>query len=145
MSVEPIPQQVPSPYDSRPMLAAVEAPGFSATRTVMPGEVHVALAGELDLATVPIADREIRQAQDSAHNVQLDLGALTFIDAAGLGMVMAANLRAREVGSRLAVVYQRSLCVRRLFELIEADRALDVVDGPAAAPARRNGTRPSPS
>lgn len=143
MSTEPASGQIQFSNGSRPSLAAVEVPEFSATRTVMPGAVRVALAGELDLATVAIAERELRLAQDDARDVQLDLRALTFIGAAGLRMVMAADLRAGQDGGRLAVRCQGSRCVRRLFDLTQADRSLDVVDDPAGAPTNGNGAGPS--
>lgn len=116
-----------SQHESRE--APSEVPGFSATRTVTPSAAHVVLAGELDLATALIADHELRRAQDEARHVLLDLRALTFIDASGLGIIIAAHLRARKLAGGL-VIHQGSTNVRRLFQLTGAARALVIIDDP---------------
>lgn len=117
---------------------------LSATRCVFPGAVHVVLAGELDLATVPIAEHELRRALRDAADVLLDVRALTFIDLAGLNMILAATRRARRVGRRLAVAHQGATCVQRMFELTHADRSLMLADEPATA-ATSNGAGPNPT
>lgn len=126
-----------------PRVVRAEVPEFSASRTSIPGAVRVKLAGELDLATVPIAEHELRQAQGDALQVLLDLRGLTFIGVAGLHMVAAANVRARHAGGRL-LVDPGSTCVRRLFHVTHADRSLDIADGMAVAPAAHNGSGPTP-
>jgi anti-anti-sigma factor len=139
VSAEPI--QSPRSLTSEPV---PELPGFSAGHHRIPGAVSVALAGELDLATVRVADHELRHAQRTAHHVVLDLSALTFIDACGLNMILAADARARQDRGRL-VVHCGSSCVRRLFELTGADRWLETTRAAvASAPAEHNGARPSP-
>ena len=109
--------------------APFEVPGFSATRTVTTGDAHVVLAGELDLATTPIADHELREAQHQARHVWVDLSALSFIDAGGLAIIIAAHLRARRLDGRL-VIHQGSTCVRRLFQLTGVARWLLIIDDP---------------
>lgn len=131
--------QSQSPVVSRPPRARAEVPEFFASRTVTPGAVRVTLAGELDVATVPVAEDELRQAQADALEVFLDLRGLTFIGAAGFHMVAAASVRARHGGGRL-VVDPGSSCVRRLFDLTHAGRSLELADGPAP----QNGAGPTP-
>jgi anti-anti-sigma factor len=109
---------------------------FSATRIEFPGAVHVVLAGELDLATVPLAQNELRLALRDSPEVMLDLRALTFIDVAGLHMVLAASKIAGRTGRRLAVAHQGSECVQRMLEMTHTDRSLTLADQP---PTSANG------
>jgi anti-sigma B factor antagonist len=119
-----------------------QPPEFSLSRRRMAGAGCVALSGELDLATAPVADHELRQAQREARDVLLDLRALTFIDVCGLNMILAAATRARQEGARMVVLHGSSP-VSRIFELTEADRVLETTTDPSAAdaPAEHNGAR----
>lgn len=119
---------------------AASPSGFSATRTDVPEAARVVLRGALDLATAPLAEYELRQAQADARHVLLDLSGLTFIDAAGLRVVLAADRRARAAGGRLVVACNGSPCVRRLFDLTGARAQLELSD--AAAAAEQNGAGP---
>lgn len=78
--------------------------------------VSVALVGELDLAAAPIAEAELREACANADLLVLDLAAVTFMDCAGLRVLLAADERLRASGGRLAIVHA-PLQVRRLFDL----------------------------
>lgn len=100
--------------------------GLAVTRTATSGGLRLALAGELDLETAPIADRALRDAEHDARELILDLRPLTFMDATGLAMVIEAGERARTAGRRF-VVSVRSTGIHRLFELTRADRDLEVV------------------
>lgn len=71
----------------------------------------------------------------------LDLLELTFMDAAGLAVVIDADARAREAGRRL-VVRVRSACVRRLLELTRAKRSQEIVADPEGPTSGRNGSEP---
>lgn len=110
MSAEP---NQPSP--SQTAEAWGQPPGLSLSRRRIADAVCVALGGELDLATLPAADRELRQAQREARHVLLDLRALTFIDVCGLNMILSASTRARREGARVVVL--GSPCVSRVLEL----------------------------
>jgi anti-anti-sigma factor len=60
------------------------------------------LAGELDLATLPVAERALTQAQvDGARRLVLDLGDVSFLDLSGLRLIFDAHDR---WGSGLEVV-----------------------------------------
>lgn len=61
--------------------------------------------------------------------MQLDLSALTFIDASGLAVIIAAHLRAHRLAGRL-VIHQGSTCVRQLFQLTGVARWLLIADDP---------------
>lgn len=136
-SAQPIPRTAPAEWHQRL--------GFSATcrRTADTGE-WVAFSGELDFGTVPVADHALRQAQQEAREVLLDLRALTFIDVRGLNMILAAGRRARQNGGRMLVVHG-SPCVSRLFELTGVEGTLETTTDPGAAglPAEHNGASPN--
>ena len=128
------------------MREAWEPPAFSVSCRRMAGGTCVALSGELDLGTVPVADRELRMAQRQARHVLLDLRALTFIDVCALNMILAAATRARRDGARMVVLHGSS-CVSRMFEVTGADRMLETTTDPSAAgaPTERDGARPGAS
>jgi anti-sigma B factor antagonist len=107
---------------------------FSVYRRRTAGATCVALSGELDLGTVPVADRELCQAQREACDVLLDIRALTFIDARGLNMILAAAARARQDGGRMVVLHGSS-CVSRMFKLTGAEQTLEATTDPATASA----------
>jgi anti-anti-sigma factor len=76
----------------------------------------VRVAGEIDLATAPELDRELRRAQRTAGVVVLDLTAVSFMDCSGLHVILDARRRAFGRGGQLnlAGVGRQP---RRLFEL----------------------------
>lgn len=93
------------------------------------GRVLLTFAGDLDLSTLPDAERAVRDAEAAAPPVlQLDLSGLDFIDSSGVRLVLQAEARARGSGRRLAVALGtgRSL---RLFEVLGLVDRLDVVPG----------------
>ena len=126
-------------FDDGPQQVESVKSTFSAARVVMPAAAGVVLSGELDIATVPIAEQELRQAQDEARHVLLDVNNLTFIDASGLRMMLEADMRARRDGGRLVVALEGAGCVRRLLELTDADHSLELADDAAAS---QNGSGP---
>jgi anti-sigma B factor antagonist len=109
---------------------------FSCLRYGGVGTVRVAVAGELDIATVAQVDQALRRAHcDAAPLVVLDLQELEFIDSSGAHLMMATDLRVREAGGRFVVV--RGPGVQRLLEVIGIDRRLELVDEPPTPPATR--------
>jgi anti-sigma B factor antagonist len=79
----------------------------------------VHLHGELDLATAPQAEGAIRDLYARGHTtLALDLSRLTFMDAAGLRLLIGARTHARTIGSRLEIMLGNG-CARRLAELTE--------------------------
>ena len=75
--------------------------------------VHV--AGELDVATAPQLEGTLRDAEQQARLVVLDLRELTFMDCAGVHLLVDASTRARTRGDRLVVL--RGPTIDRLFTL----------------------------
>ena len=118
-----------------------EVPGLSITRSATSGGPWISVTGELDLASVRAVDEALRQAERGARSLVLDLRELTFMDAAGLAVILDANIRAREADRRF-VVRVRSTCVRRLLDLTRAERSLEIVIDPDAPTFSHNGSGP---
>lgn len=96
--------------------------------------MHVRLRGELDLASAPDLDRELRRWEPSAALLVIDMRDVTFIDSGGLRTLLLADMRAEEWGRRLAIV--PSPAVRRALDALGAlargrVRRPLVVDDPA--------------
>ena len=93
--------------------------------TAIPGgRVAVALSGEIDIVTVPaVRDVLAGAVRQAVTGVIVDLGEVTFLDAAGLGVLAGAAGRARHLpgGLRLVAVPARVL---RLLTLTGLDRHL---------------------
>lgn len=100
----------------------------------------VELAGELDLASVALAEAELRRAEREAAGLVLDLRALEFIDSTGLRLVVRAGGRLHERGGRL-VVARGPRAVHRVFELAGLDSRLEMIEDPRAFLATDPGSR----
>ena len=118
-----------------------EVSGLSVTRSATSGGHWVSVTGELDLAAVRVVDEALRQAERDTRSLVLDLRELTFMDAAGLAVIIDANVRAGEAGRRF-VVRARSAGVRRLLDLTRAERSLEIVVDPGAPALSANGSAP---
>ena len=107
------------------------------TTSERPDGVHVGLAGELDLATAPKLEDELKRVEAGDPGViVLDLQPLSFMDSSGLRALLAADARAREAGRRLVLVrgderVQRVLRITRLDERLEIVDSADAVSGTA--------------
>jgi anti-anti-sigma factor len=87
--------------------------------------VHV--AGELRAAGAPEAARLLRRAERQARLVVLDLRQLTFIDACGVHVIVAAAILARRAGRRVVVI-RGPAPVDARFAFRAAWEAVDVVE-----------------
>lgn len=93
-----------------------------------PGDgVVVALHGELDIATAPVAEEELRRAEASQDLIVLDLGGLSFIDSTGLRLMIGADRRAHERGGSFVVIHAVPQ-VQRLLDLSGVAGHLQVID-----------------
>jgi anti-sigma B factor antagonist len=95
------------------------------------GRAHVALRGELDLATVGEAEEALAEIEraPSAATLVIDLRALRFMDSTGLHFLLGAETRARGRGGRLLVV-RGPEAVDRVFRLALLYGRLNFVDHP---------------
>lgn len=95
--------------------------------------VVIELAGELDLATGPIVEEAIADAEATGPPLLvLDLSGLTFMDSTGLRIVLAADAAARREARLLAVVRGPDP-VHRVFLMALLDRRLEIVNDREAA------------
>lgn len=95
------------------------------TITVLP------LSGELDLFNAAEVGLRIRRAEQERPGVLvLDLRRVSFIDSTMLREIVAADVRARREGRRIAVAAD-SEAVRRVFRITLLEWRLEVVDDPA--------------
>ncbi len=101
------------------------------------GVTRVSVADELDLATAGELEHALRRASADAELVVLGVGALKFMGASGVHVILAPHRRAPETGARLAVV-RCSAHVERLFELVGVERELNLLD---QTPARAASVR----
>jgi anti-sigma B factor antagonist len=92
--------------------------GTLTLRSDRDGDVHViALEGELDLATAPEVEEELKRVEATdAIAIFLDLSRLTFIDSTGIRMMLSANARSRADSDRLSLL-RASRAVLRVFEI----------------------------
>jgi anti-anti-sigma factor len=81
------------------------------------GRVVVAVRGELDMATIGSVEDALQALREAgSRDVVLDLRALTFVDCAGLNMLLAAGRDARADGWNLAIL-DGSPALERLLEI----------------------------
>jgi anti-sigma B factor antagonist len=110
--------------------AGVQTPDrFSVVSRPLAHRVLVSVAGELDISTAPLLERDLRHAQRTADAVLLDLDRVSFMDCSGLRVILQANRHARERGGQLIVAGSRRQ-TRRLFELTDVLDELTLVDSP---------------
>jgi anti-anti-sigma factor len=113
---------------------AAELPGFRCTLRQSGGDAAwVRVIGELDVATAPQLEQTLRKALLRARRVVLDLRELTFMDCAGIRVVVNANSHARQAGAHLVLVRGPSQ-VDRVFMLTGASDAVEIVDLDPIAP-----------
>ena len=92
-----------------------------------PGLTVVTAVGEVDLLTAPRLQQEL--ARSRGHTTVVDLTGVTFLAAAGLSVLLAANAQAREDGRRFGLVgaagtARRSLEVSGVAEVVPSYRTL---------------------
>jgi anti-sigma B factor antagonist len=113
---------------------AVRVRGFACTlRDGGLDAAWVHIVGDLDLATAPALELTLQQAEARAQRVVLDLRELTFIDSAGVHVIVNASIRARAAGRRLVLV-RGPARIDRLFALTRMAALLEIVDLHPAQP-----------
>lgn len=80
------------------------------------------LIGELDLAGVPEATAALAPADG---DLVVDCSALTFLDAAGLGVLIDAHRTRQAAGGELILV-DPAPCVTRLLGLVDLDQSFSI-------------------
>ena len=84
--------------------------------------------GEIDVATSPILRSELSELlRDSPESVTLDFGRVSFIDSSGLGVLVGALKRLRDVKPDAVVrVAHTQGAVRNVFVITGLDELFDV-------------------
>jgi anti-sigma B factor antagonist len=114
--VERTSQEIPTaPYPSQLEIA----------RRTEPYGVRLIVRGEIDIASVPTLDQELRNAEGPVRRIVLDLAGLAFIDSAGIHMLMGAQRRA-EINGHEFVLAHVPAHARRLFSLTGIDAVLTI-------------------
>ncbi|MFC4036131.1 STAS domain-containing protein [Streptomyces polygonati] len=99
----------------------------------------VFLEGEIDLATAPAVGVALHDCLSrAADSIDVDLTRLTFCDASGLNVFLAATRHAQVRGGRLRL-HGSTPAVRRIFELTGTTFLLDT---PRAVPSSRSEELP---
>ena len=98
---------------------------FSVSRRRAGDAIVVAPAGEIDLATVDALWAEIEAASGDTDKLVLDLREVTFIDSAGLRLVLQNSRAIASFG-----VVRGPLEVQRVFDLVGLDDRLTMLDRP---------------
>ena len=86
------------------------------------------LDGELDLATVPVAEQAISRVAENVKTLVLDLRKLSFLDSSGLRLILSTD---EAVESRRVVIVRGPAQVDRVFDLTGTGARLDIVDDPS--------------
>jgi len=113
---------------------------FSVLRRLEDGVSVVVPAGEIDLATVDAVRIELGAARRDAPVVVLDLRAVTFMDSAGLRLLVETQRAADEDGFSLLVT-RGSANVERVVELVALAGRLTFIADPSEARHRGRGAR----
>ena len=105
------------------------------------GEAVLGVWGKLDAATAPFLWDLLEHTAAGRRRVVLDLSGVSFVDASGLGALVAGGAALRREGGAL-VLRSPSLGLVRLLKLTGLDAAFGVERPPScagAAPAAGNG------
>lgn len=84
------------------------------------------LFGELDLATVGLADRHFAAALESSSLIAVDLAGVKFCDSSGVNALVRAWRAATARGGRLLLVAPAAQ-LARILEITGLNRRLDIV------------------
>jgi anti-anti-sigma factor len=102
---------------------------FEVTRRDTHDGVVVVVRGEIDLATINGLETQLATAIQESALVYLDLREVTFIDSAGIRLVVEG---ARDLAAKPGelVVVRGPKAVQRLFDLVGLDGRVRMVDAP---------------
>ena len=103
---------------------------FRCWRALVDTAAIVTVAGELDIATAPVVDWQLRVAAREAPLVVLDLRALEVVDLIGARLMVTVHRRIGHAGGRFVVACDDRR-VRRVLELIGAEGELELVQRPS--------------
>jgi anti-sigma B factor antagonist len=105
---------------------------FEVTAERIGAEARVAAFGELDIATLPEFEREVTGVRgDGLERLVIDLRGLSFLDSMSIELLLRLQAELTAADADLVVV-RGPRAVNRIFEVMELDRVLVLVDEPPA-------------
>ena len=109
---------IAQPRDRIDIRIEAVATELSINRREETGSVVLALSGELDVVSAPALERHLDEALAEPHaHLTLDLGELTFVDSAGVSVLIKAKQDA-EANGRTLVLARPTEQVLRVFALV---------------------------
>jgi anti-anti-sigma factor len=103
---------------------------------------HVVAIGDLDMAGTAIVDERLSGLRDVGfRRLVLDLRQVTFMDAAGLNVILAWSAQVHADGLIAFQVVPGPAAVQRLFALTGTTGRITFIDGAGAPPSTADGTR----
>lgn len=75
---------------------------------------HVAMLGDLDLASAPLLESTLEPLLKEPGNLTLDVAGVTFIDSSGIRALIRASLR---LGDARLIILKPTAQMRRLFTI----------------------------
>lgn len=87
----------------------------------------ITVTGELDLATAPVLREALTQCFSEPQQIVVDTRKVTFLDAVGAGVLVAAAHRAAEDGRRFIVM--PSPRVERVLALVDTEQTVPLYEG----------------
>jgi anti-sigma B factor antagonist len=92
-----------------------------------PGEVRIAIDGEIDLANATVVEYQILDAiSNQDTEVVLDLHGLTYIDSAGLRVLFTLGTRLETLQIALEIVVPTKSPIRKMIEISGIAAAIPV-------------------
>jgi anti-sigma B factor antagonist len=90
----------------------------------------VEIEGELDIATLPELERAVtRMRSQGLERLVIDLRRLSFLDSMSIELLLRLHGELTAIGASLVIV-RGPRAVDRIFDLMELERVLTVVDEP---------------
>jgi anti-anti-sigma factor len=89
------------------------------------GAICLAVAGELDLASVASFLGSLKKASDAGDDIVLDLSGLKYIDSSGINALLDAQHRFSRTGQRI-VMAAVSPRIQRILEIITLEKVIPV-------------------
>lgn len=99
-------------------------PQFTIREVDEPGRLRITVSGELDLATVPALERRLDELQADGRPVRLDLSAVEYMDSTGVRLLIQVLTGRDPENPAVEVEDSFTPPVRRVLELVGADRLL---------------------
>ena len=103
---------------------------FDVTAERLGAEARIAVHGELDIATLPRFEQVVtRMRSRGLERMVIDLRELSFLDSMSIELLLRLHGELTATGAELVIV-RGPRAVNRIFDLMELERVLTLVDEP---------------